>query len=318
MQPKNKKSVLILIIVLMIIVIPCSIWGTINHFTASNKSDNNVNKEFHYNNKLYFYNVNNLLGTYTCTNSVCDYAYGTIDDSSYALRYHQVTTDEQIKLVNNRYAFIVDTTSSNAPYKDANVILYDVVGGRNTGTFSAVKNYAIGLENNQYIIKNMEGLWGVVALNDTPSLIIPYSYNYIGIHDVPANNSTSLETDTYVVKDTTGWKLISNQNVDLTSYFNYPIYDYNSKYVAVKNNDYYFLYDYSNNLVVSFGYKNIKFMGEYIGVLNSNNQFYVINPTTTADLSKKYTVNSLDDVSYTISSNGLTLSINNIVVETIK
>ena len=318
MQPKNKKSVLILIVVLMIIVIPSSIWGTVNHFMATNKSDTNVNKEFHYNNKLYFYNLNNLIGTYNCTNTICDYAYGTIDDSVYALNYHKVTTDEQVKLVNNKYAFIVDTTSSNVPYKDSKITLYDASSSRNTGTFNAIKNYAVGLENNQFIIQNTEGLWGVVALNDTPSLVVPYSYNFIGVHDVSANNSSSLETDTFVVKDTSGWKLINKQNVDLTGYFSYPIYDYNSKYVAVKNNDYYFLYDYSNNLVISFGYKNIKFMGEYIGVLNSNNQFYVINPTNTAELSKRYVINSLDDVSYTISSTGLSLSINNAVVETIK
>ena len=302
----------------MIIVIPSSIWGTVNHFMATNKSDTNVNKEFHYNNKLYFYNLNNLIGTYNCTNTICDYAYGTIDDSVYALNYHKVTTDEQVKLVNNKYAFIVDTTSSNVPYKDSKITLYDVSNSRNTGTFNAVKNYAVGLENNQFIIQNNAGLWGVVALNDTPSLVVPYTYNFIGVHDVSANNSTSLETDTFVVKDTSGWKLINKQNVDLTGYFSYPIYDYNSKYVAVKNNDYYFLYDYNNNLIISFGYKNIKFMGEYIGVLNSNNQFYVINPTNTAELSKRYVINSLDDVSYTISSTGLSLSINNTVVETIK
>src|SRR5574344_133902 len=316
MKPKNKKSILILIIILMIIIIPCAIWGTYSHVTKSSKPvDNNVSKEFHYNGKLYFYNLNNLVGTYTCTGSVCDYAYETIDDDKYALNYHQVSDATQIKLVNDKYAFIVDTDNATVPYTGSNITLYDITSNRSVGTFKSVKNYSVGLENNQLMLQNADGLWGVIALNDTPSLIIPYSYNYIGVHDIIANNETTLETDMYAVNDTSGWKLINKANADLTSYFKYPIYDYNSKYVILKNNNYYFLYNYQNAPVISFGYNDIKFMGEYVGVLNTNNQFYVINPSTTADVSKRYSVNSMDDVKYDITSSGLTISINDTVME---
>src|SRR5574344_1095081 len=280
MEPKSKKSVLILIIVLMVIVIPSAIWGTFNHFASTNvASDTNVNKSFSYNGKLYFYNNNTLLGTYTCKYSNCNYATGTIDDTNYNLKYHKVTPSK-IEMINNKYAFLTDNDSASD-----SVILYDITGNRVAGTFAAVKNYGVGIENNDFILKNSEGLWGVIGLGDTTSLVIPYSYNYIGLHDIEANNSTSLEADIFAVKDTIGWKLISNQNVDLTKYYNYPIYDYNAKYVALKNSDLYYLYDYSNNLIVSFGYKDIKFIGEYVGVINSTNQFYLLNPSTTGDAS---------------------------------
>jgi hypothetical protein len=315
MEPKNKKSVLVLIIILMIIVLPCAGWGTYKHFVSGTKaSDNNVNKSFKYNNKLYFYNNSNLIGTYACTKSNCNYASETIDDSNYDLNYYNDNNIDQVKMINNKYAFLIDSDSAD----NNQIILYDIINNRISGTFSSVKDYTIGIENNYYIIKNTDGLWGVVSLNDTPSLIVPYSYNYIGLHNIIANNSTKLEADIFAVKDTTGWKLISNKNVDLTKYFSYPIYDYSAKYVALKNNNLYYLYDYSNNLVISFGYKDLKFIGEYVGVVNSSNQFYLLNPNTTADASKRYNVNSIKDVTYNITNSGIQLSINGTIVETVK
>ena len=167
------------------------------------------------------------------------------------------------------------------------------------------------------MLQNSDGLWGVIGLNDTPSLVIPYSYNYIGVHDVLANNTTTLETDIYAVSDSSGWKLINKGNTNLTSYYSFPIYDYNSQYVILKNNNYYFLYNYQNTPVITFGYSKMMFMGEYVGVLNTSNQFYEIDPKTTADVSKRYNVTSMDDVTYTISETGLTISINGTVMETI-
>lgn len=302
----------------MVIIVPCAIYGTISHVTSSIKPvENNANKELYYNGKLYFYNLNNLVGTYTCTSSVCDYAYNTIDDSKYQLRYHQVDSNTQVKMINNRYAFIVDADSISAPYTGASITLYDITESRAVGTFKSVKNYGVGLENNEVILQNNEGLWGVISLNDNPSLVVPYSYNYIGLHDITANNETTLETDIFAVSDSTGWKLINKENSNLSIYYNYPISDYNSKYVIINNNNYYFLYDYSNKLVISFGYNDMLFMGEYVGVLNTSNQFYVIDPKTTDDISKRYNVTSMDDVTYKITSSGLTISINGTDMETV-
>lgn len=317
-NPKNKKSVLILIIILMIIVIPSAIWGTVSHITSTAKPvESNSNKDLYYNGKLYFYNLNTLVGTYTCTSSVCDYAYNQMDDSKYMLNYHQVQDDVQIKMINNKYAFIVDSDSITAPYTGSKVTLYDITGNRTVGTFTAVKNYGVGLENNEVILQNTEGLWGVIALSDSPSLMVPYVYNYIGVHDIIANNDTALETDSFVVNDASGWKIINKNNVNQTGYYTNPIYDYNSNYVIVYNNGYYFLYDYSNKQVITFGYNKMKFMGEYIGVLNTSNQFYIINPKTTEDISKRYNVNSIDDVTYVVSSSGITISINGTEMETV-
>lgn len=306
----------------MVIIIPAAGYGTYLHLQngSSTNDTNNPNKEFHYNNKLYFYNYNNLIGTYPCENSICDYAYETIDDTSYALNYYDDKVIDQVKMVNNKYAFIVDTSSSSdSHYYDTPIILYDIVNQRKIASFKAVKNYTIGIENNIYIVENTDSQWGVLSLGDTTSLLIPYSYNYIGLHNKVANNTTNLEADTFVVKDSTGWKLVNNKNGNLTtsSYTN-NIYDFNNKYIICKNNDYYYLYDYNNALVVSFGYKSLAFVGDYVAVLNSANQFYILNPQTNIDMSERYVISSLNDVKYELTSSGITITINGTLKETVK
>lgn len=320
MEPKNKKSSLILIIILIIICLPAAIYGGILHFTGSGSSDNNPKHEFYYNGKLYFYNYNNLLGTYTCTNKICDYAYETNDDSNYQLNYYKDSSVDQIKIVNNKYAFIIDTADTNVSnyYENVPINLYDIVNKRSLATLKAVKNYTKGLENNYFIVLNNESKWGVISLGDSVSLAIPYSYDYIGVHNVSSNNHTTLDSDIFLVKDTQGSKLVSNKNADLTNYFNATIIDYNANDVITYNSGYYYLNNYSNNLIISYGFKYMKFIGEYVGVINTSNQFYLINASTGSDVSNKYAVNSIEDVSYQVTTNGVELTINNKVVETVK
>ena len=74
---KDKKT-LITIIILLVVFLPLGLVGTIKHFSTSKTNvdvNSNPNKEFIYNNKLYFYYENELLATYecsTCNNSVMD------------------------------------------------------------------------------------------------------------------------------------------------------------------------------------------------------------------------------------------------------
>lgn len=314
MKPKNKKSVLITNIVLLIIFVPCAIVGIINHNNTGDTKNNN--RDFYYKGKLYFYDYENLLGTYSCLNNLCDYANETIDDNEYALNYYNDNKVDQIEMINNKYAFIIDS-DSNSIGSSIPIKLYDIESNKVISTIKAVKNYSIGIENNLFIIKNDSNKWGVLSVNDVISLVIPYEYDFIGLHKNTANNTNELESDIFVVYDQNGWKLISNINVDLTSYFSNPIYDYNATYVITKNNDLYYLNNYEGTPVISYGYKDIKFMGEYVGVLSSSNEFYIVNPTTTEDISSRYPVNSMDEVNYSITESGLELSVNGNVVETI-
>ena len=146
MKPKNKKSVLILNIVLLVIFVPLACIGTITHFknggTAGKKGGSNPNKEFYYDGKLYFYDFNNLLGTYSCTNDLCNYAYNINDDKDYELNTLQVDETTQVKLANNKYAFIMDVPQSSVSgsYDNVDVNVYDVDNERVLTTLKGVKN----------------------------------------------------------------------------------------------------------------------------------------------------------------------------------
>ena len=314
MKPKNKKSVLITNIILLVIFVPCAIVGTLNRTSSGGSS--NKNRDFFYKGKLYFYDYENLLGTYSCLNNLCDYANETIDDGEYALNYYDDNKIDQIEMINKQYAFIIDS-DSNSIGTSIPIKLYDIESNKVISTIKAVKNYTVGIENNLFIVKNDSDKWGVLSINDVISVVIPYEYKYIGLHKNTANNIDKLESDIFVVYDDNGWKLVSNLNVDITGYFTNPIYDYNASYVITKNNDSYYLNNLDGTPVISYGYKDIKFMGEYVGVLSLSNEFYIVNPTTTEDISNRYPVNSMDEVNYSITETGLELNINGNVVETI-
>ena len=86
---KDKKT-LITIIVLLVILLPMGVIGTIKNFSVPNKDevvDDNPNKNFIYKNKLYFYLDGKLLSTYNCSN--CDIANVEIDDDVYKTNYYK-------------------------------------------------------------------------------------------------------------------------------------------------------------------------------------------------------------------------------------
>lgn len=323
MKPRNKKSVLIMNIVLLVIFVPLACIGTITHFknggTTSKKGGSNPNKEFFYDGKLYFYDFNNLLGTYDCTNDLCNFAYSANDDKDYDLNYLKSEDEMQVKLANNKFAFIMDVPQSSVTsgYDNVDVNVYDVTNERVLTTLKGVKNYGVGIDNDYYIVKNEDGLWGVIQASETIKTVIPYNYKYIGLHKTLANNSNKLESEVFVVLDDNGWKLINNLNVDISKQFTQPIYDYNANYVITKNNDNYYLNNLEGELVVSFGYKAIEFIGQYIGVLSSSNEFYVIDPISMQDISTRHTVNSIDEVTWNITESGTEIIIGGEVVDTL-
>ena len=138
MNNKYKKGSLTIIILLLIIVLPLTVVGII----YNNKQNNieNPNKEFYYDNKLYFYdNGGELIGKYECMYKNCDYAKISNQDDEYGINYYK-NSIEKIEIINNQYAFIAD-------YKDEqnSVMLYDVKNNSLYASYKSVKNYGFGL-----------------------------------------------------------------------------------------------------------------------------------------------------------------------------
>ena len=310
---KNNKGALILIIILLLIFSALSIWGFVANLMGVNKppEPENIAREFKFNNKLYFYDKLTLVGTYECKTNNCDYATGVIDDEDYSLNYYKDAKKSQITLISNRYAFLVDDGSD--------VILYDVVNSSVVNTFKAVKNYDIGINNNYYILEDLNNKWGVMKIDSTAGIVIDYKYEFIGLHDELAEGTTLLNSDVFVVKDEYGWKLVSNTDINKSSSFINQIYDYNDKYVVTKNSDYYYINSIdSGNLLMTNLFKYTKFIGDYIAVLNSNNEFYLLNPSNLEEVSQKYTINSVSEVTLEEGLNGISISIGGELKEVVK
>ncbi|MBO5095952.1 MAG: hypothetical protein J6B98_03680 [Bacilli bacterium] len=217
---EKNKGTLITIIILLLVFIPCTIFGMIKHF-----EDQNKNREFYFNGKLHFYNGEVLLGTYECKTEKCGYA-----------EYEEIDTEKKIEttLINNQYAFI----------KDGNdLFVQDVTTNTKILDFEEIKSYSIPIENNSYIAKH-EGKWGVISLE--PSILSVINYEYDDLYLNYNNTINELSLEKVIVKEAENYKIIkdkeevfstTNQIVEFTDNLiitlledgSYEIVDYDNK-----------------------------------------------------------------------------------------
>ena len=281
--------------------------GTGQGQTGTTTDPENKNHDFHFNNKLYFYNGGSLLGTYECSNDNCNYASPTIDDSKYSLNYYIKpisSPGDKTNEVNNKYAFLVDGDEDE-------VIIYDFVNKNVIEKIAAVKDYGLALNDNYVILKNSSGKWGIKKMDSSVSDVVDYKYDYIGVAKNIDSETKNLKSDLFVVKENDNWKIIDNTGEEKSDNMTNDIYDYTSKYIITKNittNNYY-LVDYENNQLIDEPLKELNFVAGLISVLNTDNQFYLFNPKTSGIVTEKIKVNSLDNVKIEVINNNINLSV---------
>jgi len=310
---KNNKGVLVLIIILLLIFSTLSIWGFMANLNgvAPQPKPEPINREFKYDNKLHFYDMLTLIGTYECKTSLCDYATSTVDDANYSLNYYKNATDSQTSLIAKKYAFLTDGSEE--------IILYDIKNGATINTFKAIKNYQIGIDGNYYIVKDLNNKWGVMKLDTVADIAIDYKYDFIGLHNEIEEGKTLLNNEVFVVNDSNGWKLISNTDEDKTTYFANPIYDYNDKYVITVNRFNYYINGISNgNLLMENPFAYVGFVGDYVEVIDNDSDYYLLNPETQKVLSQKYKVTNFQDAKAEKTTDGISLYIRGELKEIVK
>ena len=318
----NKKTSTILMLIAIII---CLSLGGYGFFASGDKISFekdvvNPNKDFLYQGKLYFYNGEELLGTYTCENpsGYCGYAHEYLDDADYSLDYYNDEKIDSINLISNRYAFITDTENPQEYNYDAGVILYDIVSNRQIARYNYVKNYSIGIENGYYIVQNAEGLWGVIQLTDATSLKIPFEYQFIGLQNQVTDEL--VDADIFVVAKDDTFALMDINGAKLTSDFNEQIFAYNGKYVITKNSDRYYLSDYAGNTAFNgISYKRLWFTSKYLNIVNVNNEYYLYDIESGFIATDLYLLEAGDVASSKISAdNKLEMYINDKLINTIE
>ena len=261
---KDKKT-LITIIVLLVIFLPIGVFGTIKSFstTKSDVKDDNPNKEFKYNNKLYFYYNDKLLSTYEC--STCTLATSSIDDINYHTNYYKSENNELASVINEYYGLFKEND---------NIILYNLVNSKKIDAYKSIKNYNIDATSKFAITEKSNGM-GVIFF-DLSSSPIPNEYEYISLPAHIIDNK--LDTSKFIVKKDNMWSIISaNKEVDVAPVLD-EIVDFNDNYYITFANNTYHIYDRNNiEYLENLPKTNVYGVGKYIFVLNNNQLFIYEN-----------------------------------------
>jgi hypothetical protein len=281
MNNKYKKGALIIIIVLLLIVLPCTVIGIVYH--SKNSSIENPNKEFYYDNKLYFYDNNgDLIGKYECMFKNCGYANEVIEDDNYGINYYQ-STGNYSNIIDNRYVFIAD-------YKDEQTMvnLYDIKNDTSVSTYKLFKNYSIGIVNNYYIVETITGLYGVIKIDkDSVENVLPFTYEYIALQNDLDLEQNKLSADSFIVKKDNKWYLTDINSAEFTEKMDTPIIAFDATTFITKD-EYYSLYNYNGSLRLNGTYTYLNYISKYIEVKDVNNNYYILDSSTLSLVSNLY------------------------------
>ena len=314
MRVENKKSVLVVILILLIPSLVLGGWGlALNYLNKDEPQEmpfpDNPDKDFKFQGYLYFYSNNELLGAYECVNiDACDYALEYIDDDEYALDYYEDNEINKIELINNRYVFLVDSAAESV---EQDVILYDIINNKKIAIYRRVKNYTIGLESNRFIVQSTNESWGVIELDsEVPSSIVSFDYDFVGVINSVVNNK--LSATTFVVKEENSWGLVNSKGEYITEKLIDQIKSYNEESIIIKSNSSYYLYDYKGAMQLNgFSYKDLSFVDKYLAILDYNNNFYVYDLNLNVEVTMKHQVPSGSTYEALMSESGLQIIIGN-------
>lgn len=261
---KNNIKVLISIILLLIVFLPCAVYGTYMHL-RNDALGGNINKEFYYDGKLHFYDGNKLLSTYTCKTEKCGYSK---NDATSSYEFEAINNDaSEISKINNKYAFILDGESN---------YLIDLNTGKIIVEYVAIKNYSKGITGNQYIVKNNKGLWGMIQITDSAKITIPFEYEYLGLLNETETDG-KVSVNKRIAKKDNKWLILNSANSILLETDN-EIKSVSDKFVVTSQNQ---VFDYSKNQILSeYALSEIQLLDNILIGLTSNNVYVIYSGNT--------------------------------------
>ncbi len=189
------------------------------------------------------------LGEYSCENkneTKCYVAYyNSDDDFDVTKRLYEdgKPLKESSDILNNRYVFIYDNKEANGGVK-----LYDLETKEIIGEYLGVKL----INEFTLMVQDTQNKYGIISLKNEVNEEVDFTYDYLGL--IP-------ETDLLVAKTGKNSQLIDFSGKSVTKAVKGDIKNFDDNYLSVKDSDYYFLYDYNGNKVLSkssdyLGFKN--------------------------------------------------------------
>lgn len=194
------------------------------------------------------------IGEYNCSKE-CYLSYSLAEN----LLDNIIITDEVKKPIQvtipviGDYAFITD---------DQIVNLVNLKNNEVIDTYHSIKYL-----NDDYVaLKNFENMYAIVNISDDEiNFISDFQYEYVGISDYSKN---------FLVKNDY-YYLVNIENNKVSELFE-TIYNYGDNEIIVKDNGYYYLYDYTGEKTLPNGYTMIKLDNDFL-YLVSNNLLQVYN-----------------------------------------
>ena len=253
---KNKKIVLITIIVLLCIFLPLTVIGFIFK-DNKNLLDENPKHDLYYKGKIWFYDKDDkFLSNYECKTELCELSKPIINDDDYGIEYFK-GNKETVDVEDNAYTFITD---------GAVIYLYNVINGSTLQSYKAIKNYNTEVFNNSYIIQNNDGLWGVLNIGSVLSVVLPFEYDFVGLTN-NVDPAGVLNSNKFIVLKDSKWYLVDNTNSAITGYIQEPIVDYTDSFVVSKNDQRIRIYSYENfEYLTSYTIKDYAIADEYLAI----------------------------------------------------
>mgnify|MGYP004506587023 FL=1 len=261
---KDKKT-LITIIVLLAIILPMGVYGTINSYSTTKNpiKDDNPNKDFIYNNKLYFYKDNTLISTYEC--STCSLATTTYNDTDYHTNSYQNESTELSSIINDFYGIFKENND---------IVLYNLKNSKKVDTYKSIKTYDTKASSNFGIVEKNTG-WGVVFF-DLSHSTIPSTYNYIAIPSHYTNNI--LDSSKFITNKDGIWQVLKDDNTTLFDNVTEEIVDFNDNYYITYTNNTYHIYDKDKiEYLPGLPKTNVYGVGKYLFILYNRQLFIYEN-----------------------------------------
>ena len=273
----NDKKTLITIVVLLVVFLPMSIYGTMHRMNNKvddkpSVEDDNPTKELVYNGYLYFYDDNGvLLGKRMCKGE-CAKAESVANDSEYGINYYNKGNEEAPLMLANNYVLFKDQEQT---------ILYNLDSEKDTLTFDAIKTYNIS-HTSPVIITTSGGKMGVISL-ESMMPIISYQYDFIGIPNRVIDGI--LDTSRFIAKNGDNWYILESDGSYKGEEYQEPIIDFNNNYVVTKNQDELKIYDYEKNeYLTEIVKKAVYSLGDYILIISDTNNLLVYSDLNVAEI----------------------------------
>lgn len=305
------KKTLVVIIVLLVIFVPLAVMGTYQHITKEEQEiAENVNHEFIFNNRVYFYVDDNLVGTYECSN--CATVEPIVDDENYHTNYYKYGTLDFDEIL----------SPSLAMFKEGDkIIVYNIVLNMKLNVlYDAIKTYGVKNSNNLILAQNGSS-WQALTLNETGLVTaISGTYDYIGIPSHIIDDV--LDSSKVIVKSGNNWQIIDVNNNESIVLSNQEIVDFNDNYYVVYS-DAYRIYNASNNMEVldNIVKKHVAMIGDYIlivtdtKVTDTNN--LLVYENNNLNTFKTYPLPAFEDIYFTITDNNLNVILDGNLQESI-